>query len=319
MTTITSSNADYTQLERFRQSLPRTCACTDELGVTLFRAKQIATRMRYIGPNHPNSIGYVPFDLDYNEAVVAWMDNNCPAPNFAQLNPDNGHAHFIYALESPVHFNPASSRRAQHYLGAVSVELGRKLRADPSYGGNLVKNPLHPHWPTVCFTDLAYELDTLAAHLDLEPKVLDLRRTLPAEGLGRNCTLFDRTRFYAYGERRSPQGWFGYEFFRDIVEAHAQKLNLSLFPQPLNSREVHHIAKSISKWTWANMSPEGFKLWGDNRRAKSIRVRGSRSDERAERIRELAREHPEATAQELANMVGLSRRTVFYALKAGTT
>lgn len=304
----------YSQLANFRNSLPRVCACTNELGVTLYRMKTAAEVMRYIGPNHPNSINHLVFDIDRDLAVLAHEDSNSPPPTWAAINPDNGHAHLGYSLASPVHWNPDSSRKAQRYASAISVALGRKLEADPGYAGALTKNPLNPYWPTVCFSDVAYELDTLGAHLELDG-LLDRRTRLPAEGLGRNCNLFDGLRLAAYAERRNPQGWFSYEFFEDHIERLALGLN-SQFLAPLPSREVHHIARSVASWTWNNMSPEGFRMWGDNRRAKSIRVRHAKSVDRAERIRDLARTFPEATQRELAAMVGLSERTVRYALNA---
>jgi hypothetical protein len=310
--TITQEK-EYNQLALFRNSLPNICACTETLGVTLYRMKSIAEKMNYIGPNHINSINYLVNDIDKPDAALAWEDENCPPPNIMTINPENGHAHYLHALSTPVHFNPDSSRAAQRYLGAVDLALRCKLGGDPGYSGNLTKNPLHPHWPTFCFSDVAYDLDTLAAHLDLE-NTLDLRRKLPAEGLGRNCNLFESLRQFAYRERRKPEGFLSFEFFQGVIEWRGFGLNLE-FPVPLPSREVQGIAKSIAKWTWANMSPAGFKLWGDNRRAKSLRVRHNQSEVRAERIRDLARTFPEATIRDIAKMVDLGKSTVARALK----
>lgn len=306
----------YSQIETFRKALPNICACTEELGVTLYRMRSIAEKMRYIGPNQLNSITYLVFDLDKPDAALTWEDANCPPPNLVTINPDNGHAHYLHALASPVHFNPDSSRKAQRYLSAVESALGSKLGADPGYSGNLTKNPLNPHWPTICFSDVAYDLDTLAAHLDLDDR-MDLRRKVPPVGLGRNCSLFDQLRHLAYRERRRPDGWLSYEFFQETLAWKGLGLNQD-FAVPLPSREVQGIAKSIAKWTWVHMSPAGFKLWGDNRRARSALVRGEKSEARAERIRELARMFPEMTQQEIAHEVGLNQATVSRALR-GTT
>lgn len=308
----------YQQFVEFRKALPHVCACTEELGVTLYRMRSIAEKMRYIGPNHLNSINYLVFDLDKPDSALAWEDENCPPPNIVTINPDNGHAHYLHALSTPVHFNAKSSRKAQRYLRAIQEALGEKLGADPGYSGNLTKNPLNPHWPSFCFQDVAYDLDTLACHLDLDHASMDLRRKVAPVGLGRNCTLFDGLRFFAYRERRRPEGWLAYDFFRSVIEWRGLGLNME-FPTPLPTREVQGIAKSIAKWTWVNMSPEGFRAWGDARRNRSIMVRTNKSEIRAERIRELAREFPKATQRELAEMVGLSLGTINAALKAGTT
>ena len=314
---MTTTDKEYTFFETFRKSLPNICACTNqigEFGVTLYRMKTVAEVMKYIDPNHPNAINHLVFDIDRDEGILAWDDNNCPLPTWACVNPDNGHAHLGYSLASPIHFNPDSSRKAQRYGAVVQKALNLKLKGDPNYHGNLTKNPLNPYWPTMVFTDIAYELDTLADHLDLDSRDLDLRRRAESAGLGRNCNLFDSTRFYAYRLRRDPQGWFDFSWFAWNVECYAKGMNLESFAVPLGDREVHHIAKSIATWTWENMSPEGFKLWADNRRAKSIRVRSAKSEVRAERIKEVAKLWPNLTQIQLAKMLGLSERTIRLAL-----
>lgn len=302
----------YHQLGQFRESLPDTCACTNSLGVTLYRTSTVAATMRYLNPNHPNSIKHLVYDLDRPLAALAWEDRNCPAPTWAAINPENGHAHLGYSLASPIHLNPDSSRKAMRYGAAVEASLRAKLGGDPGYAGNLTKNPLHPYWPTYCFSDLAYELDTLAAHLDL---AFDGRRRVQAEGVGRNVTLFDRIRFHAYAARRNAaQGWLSEELFIHHLLGVGMGFNEE-FAVPLYPREVAGIAKSVGRWTWENFSPEGFRLWCDNRRAKSLRLRAAQSQERAQRIRELAQTFPDLTQPQIAKLVGVSPRTVWKALQ----
>jgi len=311
---MTTTNTVYNFLDSFRKSLPNTCACTQVLGVTLYRTKTVAELMRYINPNHPNSVQHLIFDIDRDVGILAWYDNNCPIPNWACVNPENGHAHLGYSLASPIHFNADSSRRAQRYGAVIEKALNLKLKGDPNYSGNLTKNPLSPYWPTVVFTDVAYELHTLADHLELDAKDLDLRKKTEPLGLGRNCFLFDSTRFFAYRMRRKDN-WLDYSIFEWTVETYALGVNREAFAEPLGDREVHSIAKSIANWTWNNMSLAGFKLWADNRRGKSIEVRSAKSKLRAERIREVAKIFPNATQRELASMLGISQWTVMTALK----
>lgn len=312
---MATSSREYTFFTKFSESLPKKIRCTDTLGVTLYRTRTVASAMRYIDPNHPNSVAHLVFDLDRPLGALAWEDANCPPPTWAAINPENGHAHLGYSLASPIHFNLESHRKPQRYLAAVSVALQQQLGADPSYGQGLTKNPLHPYWPTYCFSDLAYELDTLASHLDL---AFDGRRKVIAEGIGRNVTLFDRIRFYAYAARRdASQGWLSQDLFIHHLLGIGMSFNLD-FPVPLPPAEVGHIAKSVGTWTWEHMSPEGFQLWGDNRRAKSIKVRHAQSEERALRIQELARTFPDLTQRQIANLVGLTQMTVSRALR-GTT
>ncbi|MCV5580528.1 primase C-terminal domain-containing protein, partial [Escherichia coli] len=70
-------------------------------------------------------------------------------------------------------------------------------------------------------------------------------------GLGRNCTLFDKTRRWAY--RAIRQGWPEYDQWLQACYECASAYNLQ-FALPLDENEVMGIAKSIAKWTECNFS-----------------------------------------------------------------
>ena len=53
------------------------------------------------------------------------------------------------------------------------------------------------------------------------------------------------------------EDWLGEEVFHSAVLGVALTYNAA-FTAPLPHSEVRHTAKSISKWTWTHMSPEGF-------------------------------------------------------------
>ncbi len=74
-------------------------------------------------------------------------------------------------------------------------------------------------------------------------------------GLGRNCTLFDKTRKWAY--RAIRQGWPEYEQWLQACYERASAYNLQ-FAVPLDENEVSGIAKSIAKWTSSKFSEESF-------------------------------------------------------------
>lgn len=304
-----------TQLELFAERLPSHPYCADELGFTFIRAKSSALRRPYIQPNHPNETHCLVFDIDRPAAAIDWEDLNCPPPSIITRNPENGHAHLVYLLGVPVHHNPDGSSRKHpiRYLASVEAALRDKLQADPAYSGLLTKNPIHPRWEVLLRQPNPYDLAWLADWLDLS-KYSDKRRRLPGVGLGRNCTCFDVTRKWAYSEIRKPQGWFGYEFWFSVVYAKAMAVNCH-FVEPLTSTEVKGIAKSIAKWTWDNMSPEGFKAWGDNRRNKSLTVRQGKAEELKERIIQAHKENPTISLRQLALVVGCSDWTVRQALR----
>ncbi|WP_181963290.1 primase C-terminal domain-containing protein, partial [Klebsiella pneumoniae] len=74
-------------------------------------------------------------------------------------------------------------------------------------------------------------------------------------GLGRNCTLFDRTRKWAY--RAIRQGWPEYGQWLQACYERASAYNLQ-FAAPLDENEVAGIAQSIAKWTSKNFNKDIF-------------------------------------------------------------
>lgn len=312
-TGLSGMKMSIAQLELFDERLPKKPYCSEALGNTLIRPATIARTMAYVQANHPNSRNCLIFDIDRPTAQFDWDDRGCPPPNLIALNPENGHGHLFYQLENPVHLNHESRKNPIRYCASVEAALRKKLDSDPAYVGPLSKNPLRQdRWMVTQFQPWSYSLDWLADWLDLEP-FQDRRRRLPAEGLGRNCTLFDVTRFWAYKERRKPQSWFGYEFWEAAVLSYAMAHND--FPVPLTSNEVCGIGRSISKWVWANLSPEGFQKWGDARRAKSLEVRQEKAAETRAAILAVKEAYPSATQREIAAMVGCDQKTVSNTLR----
>lgn len=298
------------QLDLFENRLPEICRCTDELGVTFYRAQTVAKAMRYLDPNQPNSTNCIVHDLDYPDAVLGWMDYSAPPPNMVAINPKNGHAHYFYLLKDPVHWNGDSSRKAQRYAAAVQEALRDQLRADLGYHGPLAKNPLHPDWPVAFFQPEPQSLRDLASHLDLiDKKVLDLRRKAQPTGLGRNCTVFDLTRLWAYAERRKPQGWFGFDFWEDMVIGRARAINAT-FTAPLGDREVLSIARSIAKWVWENMTYEGFIDWCKRRNKASQRVRKAAALKKWRVVEEMTKQKPDVSNHQLTKWTGFPRASI---------
>lgn len=233
--------------------LPRKPYCTDDLTHGLMiRPLHIAIQKRYIQPNPPGVASYLAFDVDRPDAGVAWMDSNAPRPNFIIKNPDNGHAHYLYALEHGVCTTSAARQKPLKYLAAVEHAISRELRADPGYCGLIIKNPHHQHWQTIIVETQFYSMSALASGLDLSTLAANHELHLVA-GLGRNCTVFDTLRQWAYKavtEYWRPAGesaWFA------AVREHAHSYNV--FPVPLQSKEVDQIAKSVAKWVWQHFSP----------------------------------------------------------------
>jgi len=139
------------------------------------------------------------------------------------------------------------------YAAAVENALRKKLDADAGYSGLICKNPNHGHWKIAVWQPELYTLDWLADSLDLN--AANDKEIVADYGLGRNCTLFDKTRKWAY--RAIRQGWPEYDQWLQACYERASAYNLQ-FPTPLDENEVSSIAKSIAKWTHSNFSEKSF-------------------------------------------------------------
>ena len=256
------------QLDLFRERLPRKPYHTDEFTTGLSIADvSRALGARYIQPNGPTHRHWLVFDVDHAAATLSWDDVGAPAPNITVTTRANGHAHLIYGLETPIRTAPDGKVAPLRYAAAIEAALREKLGADLGYSGLICKNPLHTHWLVQVWEPASYDLSWLADYLDLSP--YNGRKQLPAYGLGRNCTLFEKTRQWAYKAIR--QGWPGYEAWLSAVIDRAIGYNVQFEP-PLPANEVRHIAKSIAKWTHRNLTPAGFSAVQAARGAKGGKV-----------------------------------------------
>ena len=300
------------QLELFKEFLPQKPYCTDYLpyGLKVRNAAQ-AIRMRYIQYNKPTDLRWLVYDVDRSTAHYDWQDIKVPAPNITVMNPENGHAHLLYGLEIPVHMQQTAKQNPIRYAGAIDVAMTLALDSDRQYAKLICKNPLNDTWVHNVWRNDPYALDEMADWLDLSP-YRDARRKLPEIGLGRNCNLFDVTRFWAYREIRKPapnylfDEFYYIDDFIDRCIAYARSHNT--FRIPLPEREVQSIGKSVGKWTYNHMSPEGFLAWAEQRRRKSIEVRQEKSQDRRMQAQELAGKG--LTRQQIAVELGISVSSV---------
>lgn len=195
------------------------------------------------------------FDIDRADAASAWDDADLPPPTYVATNPENGHAHLGYALAAPVCVTDAARKHPQRYLAAIEHAYMTRLHADTAFNGPLAKNPLNDRWrlwePANC---PKYELSLLAEYVDL-PKSLP-RRPKP-EGYSRNCDLFEMLFAWAVRAIRSYWGPGGEERWREVCVQ--QALALNTFSVPLSTSEAMGVGRSISRWTWRNTTPTGFR------------------------------------------------------------
>ena len=259
-------------LKLFNDRLPHKPYFTDELQCGLrIAGKERAILAKYIQFNQPHAQFWLCFDVDRPGAAIDWSDRNAPAPTLTIMNKANGHAHLLYALKTAVRTAPDGKIKPLKYAAAVESALREKLGADVGYSGLICKNPNHDSWQIAVWQPELYTLDWLADSLDL--KSANDKNILPDYGLGRNCTLFDKTRKWAY--RAIRQGWPEYEQWLQACYERASAYNLQ-FVSPLEENEVCGISKSIAKWTMNNFSAVSFSSFVDATHCSDIQAkRGS--------------------------------------------
>lgn len=302
------------QQQLFIENLPYKPYCTDSLDYGLqIRAAKTALKRRLIQHNKPLSVSWLVFDLDSPHFWSLLESETLPAPNLVSFNPENHHCHIYYSLKAPVCRSNVARRKPLRYLAAIEYALREKWTSDVGYTGFISKNPIHPHWETRQFRSEPWELGELADWLVL-PKTLP--RRVQSVGLGRNCTLFDMLRYWAYDNvlrfriNSSMKAW------ADTVLRVADSFNS--FPEPLPESEVRATAKSVSNWVWKNYTrrwtDEEFSQLQAARGRMSGAKRAHASKEKREKAHELRAKG--MTQKDIAEFLGVHRNTVRNWLKA---
>lgn len=241
--------------ESFIDSLPNKPYATDDFnhGVKIHSKKNAVTK-RYLSLNHKYVTQWLTFDID-RAGAVADLYYDCmgvPEPNIVVENTENGHAHFLFKLETPVYLGENASTKPINYLNAIYSEIRTLLKADTAYSGLMSKNPLHECWRTQELRVEPYSLAGLSQHLELEltftkqPKI-DLDE---AYHEGRNSRIFTELKGWAYVAVREFRGKTYQQWLQSCID-YCMQIN-SILVHPLGYGEVKQIAKSVSKFCWKN-------------------------------------------------------------------
>ena len=267
---------------------------------------------------------FMIFDVDYPGAAFAAGDANLPAPTFTVVNLKNGHAHLIYALESPVCVSKNGGPKPRRYLNAIETAFAFMLGADRRYSGLICKNPFNAHWDTF-FSGADYSLSELADYADLS----SLSRACHGEGLeplGRNCDIFDRLRLWSYdavreyrrakdakdAEDMKDAARTGYDAWSEAVKAKAVEYNCQL-ERPLYPNELKHIVRSVAAWTWKKFTPDGLRdLIARTHTPDVQRARRAKLTEKQNGVKEQGLRLIEQgfSISKIAKALGVSTRTV---------
>ena len=262
----------------FGQLLPKRPYCADDPSHgLLIRSRQRALAFSHIQLNAPIEARWLAFDIDRDTAALAWEEGGLPAPNVIAINPENHHAHLLWALNQPVHDRYASRQAPLRYLADVEHGMSRRLGADPSYAGVIVKNPLSSRWRVSWLAPFAYDLERLDADLTHQDK-LRPKRLSEQFGFGRNCALFDEVRQIAYRQvLQFKRDGINTDGFRRHLEAVAQELNLQFLGSPagpLPRREICSIARSVARWCYRHFTPAKFSAlqshWAQARTRRNL-------------------------------------------------
>lgn len=243
-------------LTAFRRYLPSHPYCSATKAYPLVRSVEHAVGYPYLQCNGPCQRRWIVFDIDQGPGVLAAFDAGLPPPNIIvstyPSDPDMpllGTAHLYYGLVNPVCTSFRARPGPLRFAAAIERTYTRALGADPGFAGLMAKNPLSSRWHVRCYRDDFYTLGELARGLDLDPLLVHA----PAVGLGRNCTLFDRLRRWAYTHKAlfvCPLAW------REEVLQQALAINAGFTP-PLRYSEVAGTAKSVATWTWSRYCGQG--------------------------------------------------------------
>ena len=250
-------------LDRFVRHIPLRPYCTNDLNSGLqIRSKALALGKAYIQQNGPGMVWALVFDVDRrvvdpNRLSPVWDDAQLLAPNFATISRVNGRGHLVYMLRSGVCKTSAARVGPLRYAAAVEHAICRALGADPGYAGLLTKNPLHGRWQTWEIHNQGFTLGELAECLNLTAANAKTYRVAD-HGLGRNVAMFNDGRVWAYQAIREHWAPNGLDRWAKVVLERLESINRQ-FHEPLPFSEVRATAKSISKWTWGNITPDGLR------------------------------------------------------------
>lgn len=297
------------QLDLFKNNLGPHPYGTNDFSYGVYRLPVLdAIKKLNIEPNTETDKRWMVYDVDRPTASWDWEEKEAPAPNIVVTNKLNGHAHLFYGLEAPVHWQAASRPGPRHYQAAVDVAMTYKLDADHAYNGRLAKNPLRDdYWKVKIIQDQPYSLEWLSDYVDTS-NYTDRRKKLPEIGLGRNCTLFENLRFWAYRKIRTYWNE-GYSAYYQAVFEQGLTYNVA-FTTPLPATEVKATATSISKYTWKNTTEESYFQWQENRRRKSLENRRANAAAKRQLLMDFIQENPGTTYRTIAKETGIPIATI---------
>jgi hypothetical protein len=242
-------------LTSFIEALPekvRSAAFKDE--GTRFRKREKALAYRYVELNQLYK-KFIALDIDKQGSAFLWDERGLPPPSIIVINPENTHCHYLYELKTPVYYTEEARRAPQKFYEATDIALTNLLGADLGFTGHLIKNPTHSSWLKICH-QVSYDLE------DFQEYAVDLRTNkrklaLCDSGIGRNTTLFDTLRHWAYADVKNHPSLAAFQVSVDTKALTINEHFIDYLNGVLPAKEVLSTAKSVGKWTWKHRNSIG--------------------------------------------------------------
>jgi len=236
--------------------LPQRPHATDDLASGQYRmSRENALLMRYVEHSPHALLGAIVIDCDHTDAAIRAFQrpSDHPQPSWVAQSP-SGRAHIGWWLTGPVCRTDSAHLQPLRYARRIEAGLRASVGGDFAYGGQLTKNPIHPDWETIYGPAAGYSLaDLQTIHT---PRTMP-RRPDKAAGLGRNITMFDTARTWAY-----PQWWHHRggtaTAWEQLLLQRCHAINTE-FATPLPFVEVKATSTSISRWIWRNFTETSYR------------------------------------------------------------
>jgi len=165
-------------------------------------------------------------------------------PNFVIYNPIKMNHQAFWMLSVPVHCQNVNSR-AYRYLRAIESGYDLKYGCDQDFQRHIHRNPLYFKSDVDWRHGRSHTLKELSEVIDLNSVITEREISDREEAEGRNKTLFDEVRRWAYKQIKTLSK-HDYEAFTAQLITRANRLNT--FNVPLPASEIKTISRSISRF-----------------------------------------------------------------------
>lgn len=309
-------------LRRYKEALPEYVQTMPDKGKPLvWLHRNEAAEVERIRA-HLNDRHYLMTDHD-NGPIARGHELYDLQPNILVYNPTDPTRHqAFWLLRDAVHCQPeAQGRKPYKYLRAIEAAYDARYGCDPHFARHIHRNPLCLFSDAVWLHERAYTLSELAEPVSLAPVAQSRNKSVLerlAEGSGRNCTLFDELRLWAYRQAASAKT-VDYDIWHRQVITRAIALNG--FEAPLPAAEVYCVARSVAEFVYyryqqgsgnAEITPEYRAKQAEKGRRGGLVSKGggrpSRASELLETVLKLKAEG--LTNRDIADDLGIGSATV---------